>query len=86
MTSHVVGTYDGHFVSAYIDGALAASDVVTAAIQKPGTNLYIGSWNGTTNLQTGVIDEVFVSSVAIDAGQIRGLWLAAQGCAYDAGD
>lgn len=86
VTSHVVGTYDGHVVSAYIDGALVASDVVSADIQKPGTDLYIGSWNGTTNLQTGVIDEVFVSSVALDAGQVRRLWLAAQGCAYDAGE
>lgn len=86
VVSHVVGTYDGNAVSLYVDGVLIDFAPLSASVKVTANDLFIGSWDGTTNFQAGTIDEVFVSSVALRAEQVSSLYRAARGCAYDAGD
>jgi hypothetical protein len=85
LTGHVVGTYDGQTIQVYVNGALAGAQPYTGLVQDGGTDLYIGSWDGTSHMQAGIVDEVFLTSVAIRADQVQALYNAAQGCAYDAG-
>jgi hypothetical protein len=84
-TTFVVGTYDGVSVVVYVNGSLLTLVPLQAAIQTTPGHLYVGSWDGTSHFQSGVIDEVFVSGTAITALQVRELYLAAQGCAQGGG-
>ncbi len=84
--AHVVGTYDGAIITLYVDGVLAGSMPIASAVATTSDNLYIGSWDGTSFFTDGVIDEVFISGVALDAGTVAALHRSAMGCAYDAYD
>jgi DNA-binding beta-propeller fold protein YncE len=69
-TYHVVGTYDGAVQRLYINGAQAAQAALTGAITANTNALYIGSWNGTSELFRGTIDEVAVYSTVLSATQV----------------
>lgn len=81
----VAGTYDGNAVHLYVDGAPIGVVPLHVGVAQTTNDLFIGSWDGTSNLQAGVVDEAFVASGALTDAQIAGLWAAARGCAYDAG-
>jgi hypothetical protein len=86
LTSHVIGTYDGNAVVAYVNGKLVESAPLQVTIATPANDLYVGSWDGTSNLQTGIVDEVFVVGRALGPAEVQGLYEAAQGCASGATD
>ena len=82
VTSHVVGTYDGASFVFYADGKPYATDTQTGSADFPPNHLYIGSWDGTSFMQVGVLDDVFIYNRALSASEVLGLYQAAQGCAY----
>ncbi|HEY6460421.1 MAG TPA: LamG-like jellyroll fold domain-containing protein, partial [Polyangiaceae bacterium] len=86
LTAHVVGTYDGSTVTAYVDGAYAGALPVQATVGSPANAVHIGSWDGVSHFQSGIVDEVFVVGRALTAAEVAGLYEAAQGCVYDGGD
>ena len=56
----------------YLDGALVAQrDSSDTPIPNLSSNLYFGSWNGTSEFMTGQLDEVRIWNVARTATQIR---------------
>jgi YVTN family beta-propeller protein len=69
-TYHVVGTYDGATQRLYINGTQVASAALTGAITANSNALYIGSWNGTSELFRGTIDEVAVYTTTLTAAQV----------------
>lgn len=81
----VAGTYDGNTVHLYVDGAPIGVIPLHVGVAQTMHDLFIGAWDGTSNLQSGVVDEAFVASGAVTDAQIAALWAAARGCAYDAG-
>jgi hypothetical protein len=82
VTSHVVGTYDGTAFVLYVDGTQYGPFPLEGGVDFPTTNLQIGSWDGTSFMQVGVLDEVFVYDRALSGGEVHRLYEAAQGCAY----
>ena len=67
---HVVGTYDGTTQRLYINGTEVVSAALTGAMNVNTAAVYIGSWDGTTELFKGTIDEVAVYSTALAADRI----------------
>ncbi|HEY3820542.1 MAG TPA: LamG domain-containing protein [Polyangiaceae bacterium] len=84
-TAFVVGTYDGSTIAGYVNGKLAGSAPLQVTVGSPTNPVHIGSWDGTSNFQAGVVDEVFVVARALSASEIAALYEAAQGCAYGDG-
>ncbi|HEX3343336.1 MAG TPA: LamG domain-containing protein [Polyangiaceae bacterium] len=83
--AHVVGTYDGSTIAGYVNGKLAGSAPLQVTVGSPANPLHIGSWDGASHFQAGVVDEVFVVRRALNASEIQALYEAAQGCAYGDG-
>jgi hypothetical protein len=67
---HVVGTYDGTTQRLYVNGTEVATVALTGAINANATAVYIGSWDGTTELFKGTIDEAAVYNTALTAAQV----------------
>ncbi len=66
---HVVGTYDGTAIRAYVNGVQENSIASTGVLNQHTDATYIARWSN--KYHNGVMDEVRVSSVARDAGWIR---------------
>ncbi len=70
QTSHVVGTYGGGAQRLYVNGALVASASLSGAPAGVAYPLTIGSWDGSSELFSGTIDEAAVYGRALTAAQI----------------
>jgi hypothetical protein len=64
---YVVGAYDGSTQRLYINGAQVASAALTGAASVTSNPLYIGSWDGSSEFFSGVIDEPAIYSKALSA-------------------
>jgi hypothetical protein len=64
---YVVGAYDGSTQRLYINGAQVASAALTGAASVTSNPLYVGSWDGSSEFFSGVIDEPAIYSKALSA-------------------
>lgn len=78
--SHVVVTYDGTTLTAYVNGSSAASALRTLATSAGNTN--IGRRTDNTASWDGAIDEVGVWSRALTAGEVTQLYNGGVGLQY----
>jgi hypothetical protein len=67
---HVACSYDGAYVSVYVDGVLEAVQAQTANLVGV-TDLFIGSYITPSNYWNGQIDEVRISNIARSSKEIR---------------
>ncbi|MBP8303427.1 MAG: discoidin domain-containing protein [Phycisphaerae bacterium] len=71
---HVAGTYDGHQLKLYIDGALAASRVHEGKISTAAYNVNIGrNSQETTRFYDGQIDDVRIYHGALSRAEVNQL-------------
>jgi hypothetical protein len=86
--AHVVGTYDGQMLRAYVNGSLVGSMAATGTITTTTSHLFLGTWDKKSNFFGGVLDEVFIGNQAVDAAGVAALYASATRCAsmdHDAG-
>jgi Concanavalin A-like lectin/glucanases superfamily len=76
-TYHVVGTFDGATQRLYLNGAQVASCALTGSASVTTNPLYVGSWNGGSELFNGTIDEPAVYAKALSAAQVKAHYDAA---------
>jgi hypothetical protein len=81
QTYHVVGTYDGTTQRLYLNGAQVASAPLTGAATVTPSTLDIGSWDGSGEKFSGVVDEVALYSQALSATRVSSHYSAGQGSA-----
>lgn len=67
---HIVGTYDGAFVTIYINGAASGTPQAATGTWTSNQPTYIGSENGPARFFAGSISDVATYSVALDATTI----------------
>jgi hypothetical protein len=74
---HVVGTYDGATQRLYVNGTQVASAALSGPAGASTNPLYVGSWNGTSELFKGTIDEPAVYSTTLSASRVAAHYAAA---------
>lgn len=67
---HVVATKNGSTVTIYVDGNVVISKSFGSAITQTNNNLYIGSYNGSSNYFAGQIPVARIYNRALTAGEI----------------
>jgi Concanavalin A-like lectin/glucanases superfamily/Fibronectin type III domain len=70
QTYHVVGTFDGSTRRLYVNGAEVANAPLTGGATASSNGLFIGSWNGSSELFGGTIDEVAVYGKALSPARV----------------
>jgi hypothetical protein len=76
MWTHLVGTYDGKTIKAYINGKLVASTIHKGEISAPGYLFELdggGITTGTLSTWTGAIDELYIFDTVLDEEQVKQL-------------
>jgi hypothetical protein len=68
--NHLVMTYDGALIKAYVNGVKVGEKVQTGLVADSGGNLYIGNYNKITALQ-GMLDEVRVYKRVLSVVEIQ---------------
>jgi len=75
--NHIVATYDGLYLSIYVDGASHGSTADTAdAVSTVGTALFLGAGSQSARYFKGVIDEVAIYAYALDPKTVSNHWTA----------
>jgi hypothetical protein len=75
--THVAGTFDGSTMNLYVDGTLEDSLTSEGVLNTLGGPLLIGTRLGLpADTFNGLIDEVVIYNGAMDADDIRDIWLA----------
>ena len=67
---HVVGAYDGATQRLYVNGPQVASQPLTGAASSSSADLFLGSWNDSTEFFDGTIDEAAVFDTALSVGRV----------------
>jgi len=68
---YVVGTYDGSYIRAYVNGVEEAADPSTGTLTSHESGSTIGYWSGVATCHEGEMDEVRVSDIARSAAWIK---------------
>lgn len=78
---HVVMTYDGVYLTLYVDGVIEVHRATPGSIAYTGGNkaLYVGSYIGSSNYYYGLIDDIRIYNRALSHTEIESLYQGNQG-------
>jgi len=77
--THVVLTYSGSTIKVYANGVSVHSNSWSGEIASPSTNLYIGTYSGTSEFFDGLIDEVKIYDKALSTQEIQEIYCSQGG-------
>lgn len=80
---HIVCSYDGAFMRAYIDGVEVARQAQTGNIDAVTSGINIGSFRGSGFHFTGTLDEFAFYGYALSAAQVAARYQAGSGQLYE---
>jgi type II secretory pathway pseudopilin PulG len=74
--NYVAVTFDGSVQKTYANGEIVQQWNLSCQINDSSSDLYIGSWTGTSEFFNGTIDQVRIYNAALPASAIRENYLA----------
>lgn len=81
---HIVCTYDGAFMKAYVDGSRVGTPLAqTGNIDTGASTINIGGSPGTGAYTTGLLDEVAIYGYALSNAQVRARFQAGSGLLHE---